>query len=256
VVLSVSSVAQRATTVLRPAGAPNVQVCPPPSLQRAGESPFHSCCRCGNVGGGGGAGCNDDARVRSEQPPPSWLLVRARRMHGDAPQSVGHELLQLPVTAGQDLTLFPGDVVEFGAPVYKEKYPAVQFEFRCNTRQEGDRAGRVAGACSENVGEFSFLIFLSLYADDIANCVESRAELEAIANELEASLIDPGLAMHVGYNGGAYTTVAMFIPAHGCSAQDGDTSIVTLNSGGTILFVEKFRILGAGSLLTSRIVLT
>ena len=37
-------------------------------------------------------------------------------------------------------------VVQAIVEVYKEKYPAVQFEFRCNTRQEGDRAGCVAGA--------------------------------------------------------------------------------------------------------------
>ncbi len=47
------------------------------------------------------------------------------------------------------------------------------------------------------------VFFLSLYADDIANGVESRAELEAIANELQASLKEVGLEMHVGHNGGA-----------------------------------------------------
>ena len=46
--------------------------------------------------------------------------------------------------------------------------------------------------------------------------------------------------MHVGHNGGASKIVAMFIPAHGCSGQDGDTYNVILNSGGTITFVEKF----------------
>ena len=51
--------------------------------------------------------------------------------------------------------------------------------------------------------------------------------------------------MHVGHNGEASKTVAMFIPAHGCTAQDGDTSNVILNSGGTITFVEKFSYLGS-----------
>jgi hypothetical protein len=138
-------------------------------------------------------------------------------------------------------------VVQAIVEVYKEKYPAVQFEFRCNTQQEGDRAGRVAGARSENVGELSFVFFLSLFADDIANGVESRAELEAIANELQASLPvkEVGLEMHVGHNGGASKIVAMCIPAHGCSAQDGDISNLILNSGGTITFVEKFSYLGS-----------
>ena len=136
-------------------------------------------------------------------------------------------------------------VVQAIIEVYKDKYPAAQFEFRCNTRQGGDRAGRVAGARSENVGEFSFVFFLSLYADDVANGVETRAELEAIANELQATFIEFGLAIHVGHNGGASKTVAMFIPAHGCSAQDGDKSNVTLNSGGTVGFVDKFLYLGS-----------
>ena len=183
--------------------------------------------------------------------PPRMLDV-IQRMHRDVVVStmVGDIKVTVPNGGGvkqgdNPAPIHSRAVVQAIVEVYKEKYPAVQFEFRCNTRQEGDRAGRVAGACSENVGEFSFVFFLSLYADDIANSVESRAELEAIANELEASLIDSGLAMHVGHNGGASKTVAMFIPAHGCSAQDGDTSIVTLNSGGTISFVEKFSYLGS-----------
>ncbi len=64
------------------------------------------------------------------------------------------------------------------------------------------------------------MFFLSLYADDIANGVESRAELEANANELQATLFEAGLATHVGHNGRASKTVALLIPAHGYSAQD------------------------------------
>ena len=128
--------------------------------------------------------------------------------------------------------------------VYNEKYRAVQFEFCCSARQEGDRAGRVAGARSRNVGKFYFVFFLSLYADVIANGAKSRAELEAIANELQASSKEVGLEVHVGHSGGAFKTVATSIPAHGCSAQDGDTSNAILNSGGTITLVEKFSYLG------------
>ncbi len=63
----------------------------------------------------------------------------------------------------------------------------IQCEFRCNTRPEeegggGGRAGRDAGARNENVGEFSFVFFLILNADEIANGAESCVELEAIAN--------------------------------------------------------------------------
>ncbi len=39
------------------------------------------------------------------------------------------------------------------------------------------------------------MFFLSLYTYDIANGVESRAELEAIANKLQASLKEVGLEM-------------------------------------------------------------
>ena len=78
-----------------------------------------------------------------------------------------------------------------------------------------------------------------------ASGVESRAELEATANELQATSIEAGLAIHIVHNEGASKTVALFIPAHGCSAQAVDTSIVTLNSGGTISFVEKFSYLGS-----------
>jgi hypothetical protein len=55
----------------------------------------------------------------------------------------------------------------------------------------------------------------------------------------------PDLQCTLDTTGGASKTVVMFIPAHGCSAQDGDTSIVTLNSGGTISLVEKFSYLGS-----------
>ena len=62
---------------------------------------------------------------------------------------------------------------------------------------------------------------------------------------LAASLL-PAL---VGHNGGPSKTVAMFIPAHGSSNQDGDKSNIVLSSGSDIGFVDKFPYLG--SLLAS-----
>jgi hypothetical protein len=106
------------------------------------------------------------------------------------------------------------------------------------------RRGIEQGASPELAVRISFVFFLSLYAYDITNGVKSRAELEAIANELQASLKEVRLEMQVGHNGGASKTVAMFIPAHGYSAQDGDTFNVIFNSGRTITFVEKFSYLG------------
>jgi hypothetical protein len=51
--------------------------------------------------------------------------------------------------------------------------------------------------------------------------------------------------MHVGHNGRSFKTVARFIRAHGCSAQDWDEANVALNSGKTIAFLDKFLYLGS-----------
>ncbi len=119
------------------------------------------------------------------------MLDIIQRMHRDVVVStmVGDIKVTVPnggsVKQGDNLTpKYFHAVVQAIVEVYKKKYPAVQFEFRCNTRQGGDRAGRVAGARSENVSEISFVFFFSLYTYDIANNLESRAQLEAIANEL------------------------------------------------------------------------
>ncbi len=91
--------------------------------------------------------------------PPRMLDV-IQRMHRDVVVStmVGDIKVTVPNGGGVKQSDNPAPkylraVVQAIVEISKEKYPAVQFEFRCNTRQEGDRAGRVAGARSESVCE-------------------------------------------------------------------------------------------------------
>ncbi len=79
----------------------------------------------------------------------------------------------------------------------------------------GGQTESVAGACSGNDGEFYFVFFFSVYADNLANSVKSRAELEATANELQAILTEFRLAIHVRHIARSSNTVAMFVRAHG-----------------------------------------
>ncbi len=100
---------------------------------------------------------------------PLRMLDVIQRMHGDVVVStmVGDIKVTVPnggvVKQGDILApKYVSAVVQVIVEVYKGKYPAVQFEFRCNTRQEGDRAGRVPGARSENVDDFFRVLSQSL----------------------------------------------------------------------------------------------
>ncbi len=147
-------------------------------------------------------------RLKKIGVPPRVLDV-IQRMHQDVVVStmVGDIKVTVSHESGvkQGVMLAPKyfrTVVQAIFEVYEDKYTAVRFEHQRNNRQFRDHAERVAGARSENVGKFSFVFFLSLYADDIANSVESRAELEANANDLQAKSSEFGVATHVGRNGG------------------------------------------------------
>ena len=57
-----------------------------------------------------------------------------------------------------------------------------KLEFRTNTRMEGKCGGKVSGTDWTNKGEFTFRFSASLYADDAASPLASRASLLTMTN--------------------------------------------------------------------------
>ncbi len=93
----------------------------------------------------------------------------------------------------------------------------------------------IAVRMSANFLSCSSSVFMQMTKPIVSKAVPSLKRLQTSCR----LLFEVGLEMNIRHHGGTSKTVAMFIPAHGCSAQDGDTSNVILYSGGTITFVEK-----------------
>ena len=119
-----------------------------------------------------------------------------------------------------------------------------KLQFQTNTRI-GERGGKVSGTDWTNQGEFTFSFWASLYADDAATPVASRAALLAATNATYDHLRKFGLLMHVGRDGKRSKTEAMYCPARNEDYGDGDTSDLLLDCGGTVSFTEKFVYLGS-----------
>ena len=111
--------------------------------------------------------------------------------------------------------------------------------------QEGKNGGKVAGTDWTNQGEFKFSFWASIYADDAAIPLASRAALLAAANSFNKHLRLFGMLMHVGSEGKRSKTEAMYCPARNEEYSDGDTSDLVLDCGGTVSFTESFVYLGS-----------
>ena len=120
-----------------------------------------------------------------------------------------------------------------------------KLKFRTNTRMEGKNGGKVSGTDWTNQGEFSFTFWASLYADDAACPLDSRATLLAATNAIYRHLRLFGLLMHVGSAGKKSKTEAMYCPARDTPYEDGDTSDLVLDCGGTVSFTKSFVYLGS-----------
>jgi hypothetical protein len=120
-----------------------------------------------------------------------------------------------------------------------------KLKFRTNTRTEGRNSGKVSGTDWTNKGEFSFSFWASLYADDAACPLESRSSLLVATNAIHEHFRLFGLLMHVGSPGKKSKTEAMYCPARGSQYEDGDTSDLVLDCGGTVSFTKTFVYLGS-----------
>ena len=120
-----------------------------------------------------------------------------------------------------------------------------KLQFRTNTRMEGKNGGKISGTDWTNQGEFKFSFWASIYADDAAIPLASRAALLAAANSFYKHLRLFGMLMHVGSEGKRSKTEAMYCPARNEEYSDGDTSDLVLDCGGTVSFTESFVYLGS-----------
>jgi hypothetical protein len=120
-----------------------------------------------------------------------------------------------------------------------------KLQFQTNTRTEGKNGGHVSGTDWSNKGEFQFSFWASLYADDAASPLASRLALLGASNAIYDHMRRFGLLMHVGSPGKQSKTEAMFCPARYAAYDDGDTSDLVLDCGGTIGFTKFFVYLGS-----------
>ena len=88
---------------------------------------------------------------------------------------------------------------------------------------EGKNGGKISGTDWTNKGEFKFSFWASIYADDAAIPLASRAALLAAANSFFKHLRLFGMLMHVGSEGKRSKTEAMYCPARNEEYSDGDT---------------------------------
>ena len=127
----------------------------------------------------------------------------------------------------------------------------LKLEFRTNTRT-GKNRDKVSGTDWTNQGEFMFSFWASLYTDDAATAVTSRAALLKGANLIYDHLRRSGLLMHVGWGGKRSKTEAMYCPARNEAYDDGGTSDLVLDCGGTISFTEFLSISARSFIATCR----
>ena len=92
----------------------------------------------------------------------------------------------------------------------------------------------------------TFVFYRSLYADDGAFLLTSRADVDVALPRMFSVLKAFGLSMHVGRNGLKAKTEAVFYPsaAKAKNPDPLDTRDIEVD-GGTVSFTDKFRYLGS-----------
>ena len=191
--------------------------------------------------------------VLAKMGVPPHLIYVIKRMNVDLKVTfdLNGEPVEVPCTVGvkQGCPLSPTlflFVMQACLESLEKAMPAdAKLRYRTNTRTEGKRGGKVSGTDWTNLGEFEFSFWASLYADDAATPMASRAALLAGTNAIYAHLRLFGLLMHVGSPGKKSKTEAMYCPARVNAYDDGDTSDLMLDCGGTVSFTQSFVYLGS-----------
>ena len=99
-----------------------------------------------------------------------------------------------------------------------------KLQYRTNTRTTGANGGHVSGTDWTNKGEFEFSFWASLYANDAATPLATRAALLAVALAIFTHLKLFGLPMLVSSPGKKSKTEVMFCPARVGEYGDGDVT--------------------------------
>ena len=186
---------------------------------------------------------------------PAHLLSLIKRIHTGvvAKFKMGTEEVEIPNTSGTK----QGDPLAailflFHIQACLETLDVEGLSFRTAAAGvEGTKGRGLTGSKGIRRSE-GFSVAMSLYADDAGNLFETRAKLHEGLRKIFAHFKRFGLTMHVGRNGAASKTEAMFFPGAGHSYEDGDTSPMEVD-GGTVTFTKSFVYLGStlASSLTS-----
>ena len=175
---------------------------------------------------------------------PNHFINIIIRLHQGASinSEFGDTKIQVPSTIGvrqgscEGPSLF---LFMIQAAVETMKWPVPKPEFRTSKDSE------VMGANSKRKrGIEKFHLWISLFADDCGLVFETREDLIKGANYLFHHLAKFGLQMHIGRNGGASKTEAMYFPSKDQKYEDGDTSNFNVDDG-YVSFTDTFRYLGS-----------
>ncbi|MDE0908581.1 MAG: reverse transcriptase family protein [SAR324 cluster bacterium] len=111
---------------------------------------------------------------------------------------------------------------------------------------EGSMGRGMTGARWQSVrGWDSFRLWCSLYADDAGIIFDTREKLQLGTERIYSHFKRFGLTMHVGRNGDASKTEAMYFPGAGTSYGSGDTRPLTVDGNGACQFTKSFKYLGS-----------
>ena len=181
---------------------------------------------------------------------PPRLLARIERLHTGvvAKFKMGEDEIEIANTSGSKQGCPMAAVLfAFLCQACNETLPPRRgLKFKTAAEGKEGTAGRgVTGAnWKKRTDSTGFEVEKSLYADDEGDVYESRAELQTWLRVIHAHMDRWGLTMHVGRNGKASKTEAMYFPAPGEDYDDADTSPLEVD-GGQVPFTRRFTYLGS-----------
>jgi len=188
--------------------------------------------------------------VLSKFGVPAHMLKLIKRIHTGvvAKLAAGKVDIEIPNTSGTK----QGDpmaailfLFHMQACLETLDLEGVEFQTPSARFEKINKTMRTTGVRWQNTREWDrFRLMVSLYADDAGLVFDSRAKLQEATERLFSHFKRFGLTMHVGRNGSASKTEAMYFPGAGRSYSGGDTSPLTCD-GGTVTFTKSFKYLGS-----------
>lgn len=181
---------------------------------------------------------------------PKHMLTLIERIHTGvvAKLAVGEEDIEMPNTSGTK----QGDPLAailflFHMQACLETLDLEGVEFQTPAAgTEGSKGKGMTGArWQTRRGWKTFQLWCSLYADDAGIIFESREKLLEGTQLIYDHFKRFGLTMHVGRDGAASKTEAMYFPGAGTAYSAADTTPIPVDGNGACQFTKSFKYLGS-----------